>query len=126
VTSLARVARQGRPLLNGLQPSIDRLDKTILPYLAELDPQTQHATYEMIGPTLGGLGPGAAGPQDQNGHFIRFPATVGSSPLYLPCQIYAGNPDADKLIECQSLQQALDDVINYKPLADAPARTGDR
>jgi hypothetical protein len=41
------------------------------------------------------------------------------SPVYLPCQIYYGNPDAKKLIECQTLQQALQSLLSYNPLGGA-------
>jgi virulence factor Mce-like protein len=116
VTSLARVSRQGVPLLDEVQPSIDKVDKTILPFLDEVDPETQRTTAEMIGPTFAGLGAGAAGQEDDNGHFIRFPATSGSSPLYLPCQIYFGNPDKDKIVACESLQKDLDRFLKYNPL----------
>ena len=63
---------------------------------------------------------GNAGQMDGNGHFIRFPATIGSSPAYLPCQIYVGNPDADKLATCKSLQEALSTYLSYQPLGPAP------
>jgi phospholipid/cholesterol/gamma-HCH transport system substrate-binding protein len=113
--SLAAAARSGLPLLNELDPSLVRLDETILPYLGEKDKETGLSAAELIGPTLGGLGSGAAGQLDQNGRFIRFPATSGSSPVYLPCQIYVANPDKAKLVECQSLQQAFDSVLSYLP-----------
>jgi ABC-type transporter Mla subunit MlaD len=120
VTSLASAARQGLPVIDGLAPSLARLDKTILPFLAEKDPETQRSATEMIGPTFTGLGSGAAGQEDENGHFIRFPATSGSSPFYLPCQIYAGNPDKDKIVACKSLQDALHSLLTYNPLGPAP------
>jgi hypothetical protein len=61
---------------------------------------------------------------DQNGHFIRFPATAGSSPLYLPCQIYAGNPSSKQLIACQSLQQTLSSFLGYNPVASILGEVG--
>jgi phospholipid/cholesterol/gamma-HCH transport system substrate-binding protein len=126
VSSLARAARVGKPLLDELVPSLDRLNAVILPYLARKDPGTGHTVSEMIGPTLGGLGAGAAGQQDQNGHFIRFPATVGNNPLYLPCSIYLNNPDkADQLIACQSLQEATKTLLSYNPLGPAPGTAPD-
>ena len=121
VGSLADAARGGLPLLNALTPSFDRVNNTILPYLGETDPGTQHTTSEMIGGTFTGLGSGATAQMDANGHFIRFPVTAGSSPAYLPCQIYYGNPDKTKLVECQSLQQALQTFLSYSPLG--PPRT---
>jgi phospholipid/cholesterol/gamma-HCH transport system substrate-binding protein len=115
VSSLAQAARGGLPLLNGLTPSFDRVNNTILPYLGETDPGTAHTTSEMIGGTFTGLGSGATAQMDANGHFIRFPVTAGSTPVYLPCQIYYANPDAAKLLECQSLQQALQTFLSYSP-----------
>jgi ABC-type transporter Mla subunit MlaD len=120
VTELAGAAREGLPLLKGLEPSLERLDQTILPFLAEVDPGTKRTTTQMIGPTFTGLGSGAAGQEDENGHFIRFPATGGSSPLYLPCQIYAGNPDSAKAVACKSLQEAARSLFSYNPLARTP------
>jgi phospholipid/cholesterol/gamma-HCH transport system substrate-binding protein len=120
VTSLAGASRVALQLLRDLTPSLVRAHDTILPYLNEVDPETLRTTAEMIGPTFTGLGSGAAGQQDVNGHFIRFPATSGSSPVYLPCQTYFGNPSATKAIECKSLQDALSTYLNYSPLGGTP------
>lgn len=116
--SLASTSQKGLPLLNEIQPSFDRLQDTILPYLNTVDPATDHTTAEMIGPTTEALGPDIAGQEDENGHFIRFPATAGSSPLYLPCQIYFGNPaDKSQLVACSSLQSTLSAFLTYNPLS---------
>ena len=116
--SLAVASRQGLPLLNGLQPSFDRLQHTILPYLNTIDPESGHTTAEMIGPTVESLGPSSVGQEDQYGHFIRFPATAGSSPFYLPCQTYFGNPsDHNQLLACSSLQDDLSAFLNYNPVS---------
>ncbi|WP_354700105.1 hypothetical protein DSM112329_00368 [Paraconexibacter sp. AEG42_29] len=119
VSSLAAASRRGTPLLEELQPSITRLDKTILPYFNETDPETTHTTAEMVGPGLGGLA-NVAAPFDSNGHVLRFPFTGGSSPLYLPCQVYAGNPDKTKAIECRNLSKVLNDYLTFNPLDPAP------
>lgn len=116
LASLKTTARQGLPLLSTIEPSFSRLDGTILPYLNTVDPATQHTTAEMIGPTTEALGPDIAGQMDQNGHFIRFPATAGSSPLYLPCQIYFANPASSQAIACSSLSDTLKAFLSYNPL----------
>jgi ABC-type transporter Mla subunit MlaD len=105
--SIASTARRGLPLLTGLTPSLDRLAGDVLPYLDQVDPASRHTTAEMIGPTLEALGPDITGQEDQNGHFIRFPATSGSSPFYLPCQLYAGNPTSASFLDCTALRTAL-------------------
>jgi virulence factor Mce-like protein len=116
--SLASTSQHGLPLLNGITPSLTRLQNTILPYMNTVDPGTQHTAAEMIGPTTEALGPNIAGQEDQNGHFIRFPATAGSSPLYLPCQTFLGNPAyKNQLLECSSLQSILSAFIGYNPLS---------
>jgi phospholipid/cholesterol/gamma-HCH transport system substrate-binding protein len=113
VNSLAQASRTGLPLLNGLTPTFDRVNNTVLPYLGAIDPETKHSAAEMIGGTFTGLGSGAPAQEDANGHFIRFPVTLGSSSTYLPCQIYLGNPDAQQLIECQTLQQAMQTFFTW-------------
>jgi hypothetical protein len=124
VTSLKTAAQQGLPLLNEITPSLTQLADTFLPYMNTIDPATQHTTAQMIGPTTEALGPDIAGQMDQNGHFIRFPATAGSSPFYLPCQTYLGNPSAKQLIACQSLQQMLQAFLNYNPFDAAANESG--
>ena len=47
-------------------------------------------------------------------------SSVGSSPFYLPCQIYAGNPDKAKAIECRAMQDILETYLSYDPLSPAP------
>jgi hypothetical protein len=120
VTALVDASRISLPLVREIAPSLGRLDKTILPYMAEVDPETQRSTTEMIGPTFTGLGSGAGGQQDVNGHFIRFPASSGSSPAYLPCQEYFGNPSAPKMVACKSLQDALNSYLTYNPFGGTP------
>jgi ABC-type transporter Mla subunit MlaD len=123
VRSLADTAKRGLPLLTELQPSIDRTQKSILPYLAEKDPGTGKSTTVMIGGTFAGLGAGSAGQMDSNGHFLRFALSVGSAPVYLPCQLYLNNPDKAKQIECEALQETLKRLASYNPLEPAPGTT---
>lgn len=119
--SLALTARQGAPLLDELTPSVERTDRTILPMLSEVDAGTQKSTAVMIGGTFAALGAGAGGQMDTNGHFIRFPATTGSSPVNsLPCQLYLLNPDVAQVAACNTLSDALKAVLSYNPLGDVP------
>jgi virulence factor Mce-like protein len=120
--SLASASQKGLPLLDQLQPSVNRLQDTVMPYLNTVDPATKHTTAEMIGPTTEALGPDIAGQMDQNGHFIRFPATGGSSPVYLPCQTYFGNPASSQLVACESLTDMLTSVLDYDPVSSLTAK----
>jgi virulence factor Mce-like protein len=123
-TSLASLGREGLPLLDAVQPSLDRLDDTILPYLSRKDPDTGKPTSTMIGGTAAGFG-GSASQLDENGHFIRFPASVGTSSVYLPCRTAITDPTAGQLLACDSLQTALKTYLQYLPsLAPSqPARS---
>src|SRR5439155_15342142 len=77
MSSLAATARQGVPLLNELAPSLERLDQAILPFMGEVDPQTQHSASQMIGPAFSSVGPAVTGHSDRNGPFLRFPTASG-------------------------------------------------
>lgn len=120
VSALASASTLGDPLLQALQPSIDRLEKSIIPFLAAKDPETGKSTTVMIGGTAAGFG-GAAGQQDRNGHFVRFPASVGLSSVYLPCRTAITDPSQAELLACESLQDALRNYLEYlPPLATSP------
>jgi len=120
VTLLARAAKGGLPMIREAIPSLDRIDKSILPFLAEKDPGTGLTVSQAIGPGLNGLG-SIAGQEDAQGHFARFPATAGSSSVALPCQTYVNNPDKDALVQCKSLQESLQALLSYKPLTQRAA-----
>lgn len=117
--SLAVTAHKGRPLLKGLTPSINRTNDSVLPMLSEVDPGTQKSTAVMIGGTLIALS-GAASSMDMNGHYLAFPATTGSSPFALPCQLYLANPDSAELAVCDELGEALKTYLSYSPLGPTP------
>jgi phospholipid/cholesterol/gamma-HCH transport system substrate-binding protein len=119
--SLAMVAPRASALLTDARPSVDRLSRKILPALNRVDPDTQRSTATMIGGTFSNMGAGIGGQMDANGHFIRFPATVGSSPVSsLPCQTYLNNPDKPSLLACESLAAALTAYLTYQPLSQTP------
>lgn len=120
VRSLARTAVLGKELLTTFDPGLKDLDERVLPLLNEVDPTSKRTTAQMIGPSLEGLGPAISGQEDQNGHFIRFPATVGSSTFYLPCQTYINNPDAASLVACESLGRTLERLFGYRPNQSPP------
>ena len=86
ISSLARTGGKGVPLVDGLKPSLNRVGDNILPYFARKDPETGKSTTVMIGGTAAGFG-GASAQQDLNGHFIRFPASVGRQLLLPPLQL---------------------------------------
>ncbi|MCW2985386.1 MAG: hypothetical protein JWR63_2956 [Conexibacter sp.] len=118
--SLRTASRRALPLFTGLDPSIDRLEKRILPAVLAVDPVTEKPTSTMIGGAFAHLG-SVAGQMDGQGHMLRFPVTSGSAPLAsLPCQLYFNNPDSSELIACSSVNDALQSYLAYKPLSPLP------
>ncbi len=124
VRSLGRTSVTARDFLLGVRPGLDDLDKKVLPILNEKDSVTGRTTAQMIGPTFAALGPGMSGQEDQNGHFVRFPATAGSSPFYLPCQTYINNPDKAALIQCQAVSKTITQLLNPPLDGKAPGTDG--
>jgi virulence factor Mce-like protein len=122
VRALAGTAADGVPLIHELRPSLRRLDEIDIPYMAKKDPETGKSSTVMIGGTAAGFG-GSAGQQDENGHFIRFPATGGSKNIYLPCNSTFIDPAAGAALACDSLQTALSEYLKYIP--GAPGQGGD-
>jgi phospholipid/cholesterol/gamma-HCH transport system substrate-binding protein len=124
VGALGHTARGGVPLLQALDPTLRRLEQTVLPKLNERDRATQLTTAEAIGPFFAAFGQ-AGGQMDQIGHFIRFPASAGNASVYLPCQTYFNNPDKAKAIECKSLQESFDALLSYDPFKPVPGVDGE-
>jgi virulence factor Mce-like protein len=74
--SLRGASANGVPLMQGLDPTLVRLDKELLPYLREKDPETRLKNYEAIGPFWAALA-SAAAETDAEGHRIRFTVPPG-------------------------------------------------
>ncbi|WP_372787860.1 MlaD family protein [Paraconexibacter sp.] len=124
VRNLVEASSDLGPLVKDVGPALERVDKTILPYLHREDPGTGKSTTVMIGGFLAGFGAGSAGQKDANGQFIRFPASVGASSVYLPCKSSLTDPDAASLLACDRFSDALASYLNYLPkLGPTPQRT---
>ncbi|MEA2346484.1 MAG: phospholipid/cholesterol/gamma-HCH transport system substrate-binding protein [Thermoleophilaceae bacterium] len=105
--SLARTARGGSPLLKELAPSLGRIQDTILPDLARKSPESDHTTYEMIGPAVAGVDAMAAH-YDSSSHYIRLFGSGGGRVLdSLPCRAYFTDPGSDSLLQCQQASDAF-------------------
>lgn len=105
--ALAETARVGSPLLDQLEPSLRSIGARILPDLATRAPDTQHTTYEMIGPTLAGLD-GIASHYDSQSYYIRFTGSGGGRIFdSLPCRPYFTDPGSPSYLQCESLAQVL-------------------
>jgi hypothetical protein len=117
VRSLATASKGGLPLLDGLEPSIKRLDEEVLPYMAKDDPGTKHSMAEMIGPAAAALS--AIGAYvDNAGRMVRFPATSGNNFLYLPCQSFLNNPDKPQVVACEAIKDAASAAFRLRSLPE--------
>jgi phospholipid/cholesterol/gamma-HCH transport system substrate-binding protein len=76
--SLRGASANGVPLMEGLDPTLVRLDKELLPYLRETDPDTRLKNYHAIGPFWAALAMAAA-ETDAEGHRIRFTVPPGAN-----------------------------------------------
>lgn len=74
--ALRRVSANGTPLVQGLDPTIRRLDSELLPFLARRDDSTRLRNYEAIGPFFSAVG-GSAMEFNDLGHIIQFPVLGG-------------------------------------------------
>jgi virulence factor Mce-like protein len=117
------------PILTGAKPTFTRADDTILPYLGRKDPVDGYSTTVMVGGFLAGFG-GVTTMQDQLGHYVRFPASLGtdSPSLYLPCSSSIVDPNAASQLACDTLNTALKTYLSYfpPPVGSGAKKTGGR
>jgi hypothetical protein len=69
----------------------------------------------MIGATAAGFGGGSSGQLDENGRFIRFPASMGASSVYLPCTSSLIGSNSTSLFKCDAFNTALQNYLSYLP-----------
>ncbi len=82
---LRRVARAGTPIIRGLEPTIDRLNGSTIPFLDRRDEQTRLRTYEAIGPHFSVLDMGAA-EFDAEGFRLHLSTLGGSNSVITAAQ----------------------------------------
>jgi hypothetical protein len=91
--ALAYASGEGIPLIAGLTPVVDRLDESLLPFLARTDPDTRLKLYETFGPTASALSSTLSG-FDVNGYSYNFDAQLSTGSVLLPCHLgLAGAPN---------------------------------
>jgi hypothetical protein len=81
---LAAMGRQGVPLVGALRPTLDRLDRELLPFLRRRDPDIGLLNYQAIGPFFSGLG-SVGGEFDDNGYILHFATALGPDSVLVPC-----------------------------------------
>jgi ABC-type transporter Mla subunit MlaD len=76
--NLRAASTAGVPILNGLEPTFDRLNTDILPWLGRRDSDTRLLNYEAIGPTFSVLDE-AAGGYDSEGYRLYLSTLAASN-----------------------------------------------
>jgi phospholipid/cholesterol/gamma-HCH transport system substrate-binding protein len=105
--SLRHAARAGVPLLHATNPTLQRLHAELLPFLQRVDPDTQHRTIDMIGPTVAGVA-NASSEFDAAGNILHFGVLGDERTLMdLPCQSFLTDPTAPEKIRCDALSNVL-------------------
>jgi virulence factor Mce-like protein len=115
LTRVKTTSSSGVPLIDQLRPALQKFDNTILPYLGAKAPDTGYSTTVMIGGTAAGFGGGSSGQLDENGRFIRFPASIGASSVYLPCTSSLIGSNSTSLLKCDNFNTALQNYLSYLP-----------
>lgn len=76
--NLRAASTAGVPILNGLKPTLQRLNASILPWLGERDSDTRMINYEAIGPTFSVLDK-AASEYDSAGYRLHLSTLLGTA-----------------------------------------------
>lgn len=113
--ALASASRQGVPLIDGLRPTISRLDKELLPYLDRGDPDLGGLrVYQSLGPFFSTIS-SAAGEFDAAGHWLHFPNDEGPNSVLLL--------DCDPGLELEDLERCLAvNAVIKKVTRSSPSR----
>jgi phospholipid/cholesterol/gamma-HCH transport system substrate-binding protein len=132
---LAAAGREGRPVLDGLAPSLQRTDRQILPDLARRDPVTDLATYELIGPQFASW-LAFSSHFDSRGYAARFPAGGGERLVSnLPCSAFVTDPESGGIVEegqssplvrCETLETSLERLFTFDPFPESVSPGGGR
>ncbi|MHB8691571.1 MAG: MlaD family protein [Solirubrobacteraceae bacterium] len=115
LTRVKTASSSGVPLVDQLRGALQKFDNIILPYLGAKAPDTGYSTTVMIGATATGFGGGSSGQLDENGRFIRFPASMGASSVYLPCTSSLIGSNSTSLLKCDAFNTALQNYLSYLP-----------
>lgn len=125
LVKLRSAATAGEPLVVNLQPTVDRLNREIIPFLRSVDDDTKRPVYQLIGPTFAGLD-SIAQNFDVNGHDVAFQAGGGARFIdgFVPCTAFLTDPSADEQIRCDGFLEGLNELMP-STTTSAAARSDD-
>jgi phospholipid/cholesterol/gamma-HCH transport system substrate-binding protein len=114
VDQLAAAAAPGTRVVTGLQPTVMRLNASVIPWLKHPDSDLRMPVYQLIGPTVATLA-SAASEYDDFGQILHFPIAPGAGSLgTIPCTVFVADPTAPELVRCEALNQLVGDLLKGK------------
>lgn len=112
VRSLQTTAKRGTPLIAQLQPTVNRLDDELIPFLNSEQQPSGRKVYETVGPTFSALD-SATQNFDVNGHDVAFQPGAGLrlAEGFLPCSVYLTNPTDAQKATCSGFLSGLNQLL---------------
>lgn len=100
---LRGAADSGVPLLDGLQPTVDRVESSFIPWLGSTDDDLGMPVYQLAGPMFAAAN-GDSQVFDTYGYSARFTggAQQGSA-MTAPCKTYFFDRDSEDYLRCESM-----------------------
>ncbi|WP_249011610.1 MlaD family protein [Conexibacter sp. DBS9H8] len=122
IRTLAQASGPGIGLVHGLAPTFTRLNQQLLPWLNSQDSTIKRPIYQLIGPFFSGLN-SVASEYDGHTHLIHFPSPPGLNSFdFLPCTVFAPNPNPTQQSNCNALNTMLGDLLGAAPSSLTGAR----
>lgn len=111
---LKTAGRRGAPVLDRLAEPLRRLDSDVLPEFAKRSPESQRATYEMIGSTFASLSGGLSRFDAESSFAVLYANISDRSIDTAPCRSYVADPTDPKLADCKALAELLPKIFKSK------------
>jgi hypothetical protein len=125
VVSLAATARAGTPVIASLSSTLNRTEKTFIPFLNSTSSETKLKFYNVIGPALASVS-SVLGYGDKFGSLAGFEAGFGENTIggVSPCATFLTDPDVTQKITCAALTQLITSLFTgaavTQPLRKSP------
>ena len=111
LTDLGAASRAGVRVVDGLSPTVRRLQLELLPLLRREDADSGLPLHQMVAPTIAALGASAAY-FDRSSHLLNFPLTVGENALSaLPCRTTLTDPTEAQKLRCSQLGESIERLL---------------
>ena len=120
-----RGGQDGGPLIDRLEPTVDRSNESILPHLEAYDTDTKLKNYEAIGPFFSAVGSLGAHFSEGGAHSANFTVGVGEAIVGggSPCQTALVDPTAEEKVNCDAFVAVLNQALGIAPSGTTAAKS---